>query len=474
MEIRVVVTSSPVARSASCGGRRRPSRPSASSRSASETCSAPRNVRTPIRAAAERRAAAAPTSLSPRYATCTASSLSSPKCRHQASSQAWRRCGLGRGIARTRSSHESPRAANPSAVEIVSNVTPGGADDAHVNKDSPTRRSLSLHIGEKSLHVLLVAQDATCWSLLAPGEVGEHLGPDDPPVDPEKAQKPRESPVERRRLAVGGHLRARPWSRACVSSPARCTSSGEASMNTIVSAASSHSVGVVPCPPGCRRRSRTRALALGAGSPATRDRAWRPSPASSRAGRDGSTGTSRSRGELPAEPGLARARRTEECDALHETRMELVRSRGQGLTARGTWVYAIYGERDIGGSYARLGGIRGPFACGPTDAVASTVWPDGSTRGARRRSAGRRRSGCRSSCSPSPSSPRLLAAVVVSSLVAAVWIFTVRSAFRAVPFTLGAAVPAAVGTVTGLVVVSALNFWLPLPGARAHAVRRSR
>ena len=40
-----------------------------------------------------------------------------------------------------------------------------------------------------------------------------------------------------------------------------------------------------------------------------------------------------------------------------------------------------------------------------------------------------------------------------------------RSAFRAVPFALGAAVPAAVGTVTGLVVVSALNFWLPLPGA---------
>ena len=54
---------------------------------------------------------------------------------------------------------------------------------------------------------------------------------------------------------------------------------------------------------------------------------------------------------------------------------------------------------------------------------------------------------------------------LVSSLVAAVWVFTVRSAFRAVPFTLGAAVPAAVGALTGLVVVSALNFWLPLLGA---------
>ena len=58
-----------------------------------------------------------------------------------------------------------------------------------------------------------------------------------------------------------------------------------------------------------------------------------------------------------------------------------------------------------------------------------------------------------------------LATVAVSSLVAAVWVFTVRSAFRAVPFTLGAAVPSAVGTLTGLIVVSALNFWLPLLGA---------
>ena len=34
------------------------------------------------------------------------------------------------------------------------------------------------------------------------------------------------------------------------------------------------------------------------------------------------------------------------------------------------------------------------------------------------------------------------ASLVVSSLVAAVWFFTVRNAFGAVPFTLGAAVPA--------------------------------
>jgi exopolysaccharide biosynthesis polyprenyl glycosylphosphotransferase len=57
------------------------------------------------------------------------------------------------------------------------------------------------------------------------------------------------------------------------------------------------------------------------------------------------------------------------------------------------------------------------------------------------------------------------ASIAVSSLVAAVWFLALRNAYRAVPFTLGAAVPAAVGTLTGLVVISALNFWLPLPGA---------
>jgi exopolysaccharide biosynthesis polyprenyl glycosylphosphotransferase len=58
------------------------------------------------------------------------------------------------------------------------------------------------------------------------------------------------------------------------------------------------------------------------------------------------------------------------------------------------------------------------------------------------------------------------ASLLVSSLVAAVWILTLRRAFGAVPFILGSAVPAAVGTLTGLVVVSALNFWVPLPGTR--------
>jgi exopolysaccharide biosynthesis polyprenyl glycosylphosphotransferase len=60
--------------------------------------------------------------------------------------------------------------------------------------------------------------------------------------------------------------------------------------------------------------------------------------------------------------------------------------------------------------------------------------------------------------------PSATASLVVSTLVAAVWFVMVRNAFGAVPFTLGAAVPAAVGALTGLVVVSALNFWLPLPG----------
>ena len=56
-----------------------------------------------------------------------------------------------------------------------------------------------------------------------------------------------------------------------------------------------------------------------------------------------------------------------------------------------------------------------------------------------------------------------LAALLSASLFATVWLFTLRSAFRAVPFTLGPAVPASVGTLTGLVVVSALTLWVPLP-----------
>ena len=53
------------------------------------------------------------------------------------------------------------------------------------------------------------------------------------------------------------------------------------------------------------------------------------------------------------------------------------------------------------------------------------------------------------------------AEIFTSSLIAAVWLVTLRSAFRAVPFTLGPAVPASVGTLTGLVVISAVGFWAP-------------
>ena len=55
------------------------------------------------------------------------------------------------------------------------------------------------------------------------------------------------------------------------------------------------------------------------------------------------------------------------------------------------------------------------------------------------------------------------AALLSASLLAIVWLFTLRSAFGAVPYTLGPAVPASVGTLTGLVVVSALTLWVPLP-----------
>ena len=58
------------------------------------------------------------------------------------------------------------------------------------------------------------------------------------------------------------------------------------------------------------------------------------------------------------------------------------------------------------------------------------------------------------------------AILLTSSVAAAVWFFTLRSAFRAVPFILGPAVPASVGTLTGLVVISALAFWIPLSETR--------
>ena len=56
--------------------------------------------------------------------------------------------------------------------------------------------------------------------------------------------------------------------------------------------------------------------------------------------------------------------------------------------------------------------------------------------------------------------------LLVASFLSTVWFLSIRSAFGAVPFTLGPAVPTSVGTLTGLVVISALNFWMPLPEVR--------
>jgi exopolysaccharide biosynthesis polyprenyl glycosylphosphotransferase len=58
------------------------------------------------------------------------------------------------------------------------------------------------------------------------------------------------------------------------------------------------------------------------------------------------------------------------------------------------------------------------------------------------------------------------ASLLVASIVSAIWFLAIRSAFGAVPFTLGPAVPTIVGTLTGLVVISALNLWIPPPGVR--------
>ena len=65
-----------------------------------------------------------------------------------------------------------------------------------------------------------------------------------------------------------------------------------------------------------------------------------------------------------------------------------------------------------------------------------------------------------------PHAPNAAALLFTTVIVTATWFVTLRSAFGAVPFILGSAVPAFVGTLTGLVVVSAGNFWVPIPGTR--------
>jgi exopolysaccharide biosynthesis polyprenyl glycosylphosphotransferase len=64
-------------------------------------------------------------------------------------------------------------------------------------------------------------------------------------------------------------------------------------------------------------------------------------------------------------------------------------------------------------------------------------------------------------------------AVAVASIIACIWTLTLRSAAEAVHFALGSAVRSAVGTMTGLVAVSALMVWLPgmsLPSATLAAM----
>jgi hypothetical protein len=65
-----------------------------------------------------------------------------------------------------------------------------------------------------------------------------------------------------------------------------------------------------------------------------------------------------------------------------------------------------------------------------------------------------------------PHAPNIPALLFTAAIVTTIWFVTLRSAFGAVPFILGSAVPAFVGTLTGLVVVSAGNFWVPIPGTR--------
>jgi exopolysaccharide biosynthesis polyprenyl glycosylphosphotransferase len=61
-------------------------------------------------------------------------------------------------------------------------------------------------------------------------------------------------------------------------------------------------------------------------------------------------------------------------------------------------------------------------------------------------------------------------AVVAASLLTLVWLTSLRSAFVAVHFTLGPAVRCAVGTLTGLVGVSAMALWVPGLGMSSSTI----
>ena len=61
-------------------------------------------------------------------------------------------------------------------------------------------------------------------------------------------------------------------------------------------------------------------------------------------------------------------------------------------------------------------------------------------------------------------------AVVAASLLTLIWLTSLRSAFVAVHFTLGPAVRCAVGTLTGLVGVSAMALWVPGLGMSSSTI----
>jgi exopolysaccharide biosynthesis polyprenyl glycosylphosphotransferase len=61
-------------------------------------------------------------------------------------------------------------------------------------------------------------------------------------------------------------------------------------------------------------------------------------------------------------------------------------------------------------------------------------------------------------------------AVVAASLLTLIWLTSLRSAFAAVHFTLGPAVRCAVGTLTGLVGVSAMALWVPGLGMSSSTI----
>src|SRR5262245_5121580 len=257
----------------------------------------------------------------------------------------------------------------------------------------PERGSLSLHAREKPLHVLLVAQNRDLLTFLAPSEVGEHRGPYDPSVGPDEVEEPWKRPVEGRRLTVRGHLRAvRAVQPALGDAPDAGQGRDVHEDDRVrgVEPEVGHQLSLL-------NAVRDPRLALDL---AQLDRV----PLGIRSGHPARPPVEpvevnhrqvEEVGELPPDPGLARAGRAEECDAPHSTGLNQAR---ENAMARARWTW-VYDSVERGGTWRRGCTIRGDWWCGRLPVPPGSHFRRSGTSTPERspRSGGRRRFSCPSS-----------------------------------------------------------------------------